>query len=919
MRKIKRLFLAVAALLFVISLASCDNTKRNTSTPMGNIDGSTVIASAGDTTLTADVFYSQLRNQGYTTVVNNIKSNLFAKEIQEVKAAFNFSDSEVNDYERELFDAYAASIFGTTDVEEIKELEAEDLDKSIAKFVDACNNEGITVTKEDCLKYDLSKEEIEFTAIPDAIVNKHIFGIALNKASKDKLKTIVDLEEIKDKDDKLVANSNYIDEEAIETYYNNNNKKYGTYNAIVIQFNTLTEARKAIADTEATVGKLTKDNALQFYVALYNNYYNYRVEIDSANPFKEYENSSTKTVFTVNADKNELNEISSSVQTIVTTTLEKDFEYLERPFNKSNKYVMAYRGETVFEINDKYSITTVDNEGHVTWETLKTNATAYEEVKAEIKDQLIDNKVAAYSTTVLNDRIEAAQIEIYDPLFEIKFEGEYSDYYDLIDKNAFNNDNIYKLVYNENTYTYSVQDFFAEQALVSGVKTIFNELSYKFAYNLKDLFVTEDSIETITKEVDSSVKTFNKGENTAYPKEIGLETFLVANYGYATTELVIEKKVSQSALSAYLTDSLFDEWATAEHKIATDKINALNNILAAGNSKYNDIFSINIDHVLIYLDDNGDGNPDDPKDFTKYFSAEEKAAYEAALLNLAKAIYAEANCEELTKSNDLMEILDYIVEAYTKNEKLYSDPTKTWADYKQYNFLLKVESLSSSGDTTQSNVGNYVKEFADYVEALYGVLVDNDITINDDEPKFVFTTSKNAAPADFKDLCSTQFGYHMIVVNDYEERGTTESLEKNDTNGYQANIEVLINEKDKDTTDDNIYVIVENTYNDSKVAANINQLFVYYVQKQTSTTSTLDSDVKEVLSAMFDDAITRYLSTGFQNYLLFNRLNATVQYAPLATYYTNYEGYLARNSQSYDANDEFADWYSDTANWVRPY
>ena len=159
----------------------------------------------------------------------------------------------------------------------------------------------------------------------------------------------------------------------------------------------------------------------------------------------------------------------------------------------------------------------------------------------------------------------------------------------------------------------------------------------------------------------------------------------------------------------------------------------------------------------------------------------------------------------------------------------------------------------------------------------------------------------------------------MIVVNDYEERGTTESLEKDDTNGYQAKIEVLIDEKDKDELSDNIYVIVSDTYNDKKNEANINQLFVYYVQKQTGATSTLDSDVEEVLSAMFGDAISRYLSSGFQNYLLYNTLGVKVEYAPLATYYANYKGYLERTSQSYDAEDDFAEWYSDSINWTRPY
>ena len=135
MRKIKRLFLIVSTFLFAVSLASCDSTKRNTQTPMGDIDSNTIVATAGEYKLTADVFYSQLRNQGYSTVLNKIKANLFAAEITEVKGSFNFSDSTVTDYERQLFDSYASAIFGTTDIEAINDLTEDELNEKILKCI----------------------------------------------------------------------------------------------------------------------------------------------------------------------------------------------------------------------------------------------------------------------------------------------------------------------------------------------------------------------------------------------------------------------------------------------------------------------------------------------------------------------------------------------------------------------------------------------------------------------------------------------------------------------------------------------------------------------------------------------------------------------------------------------------------------
>ena len=101
-----------------------------------------------------------------------------------------------------------------------------------------------------------------------------------------------------------------------------------------------------------------------------------------------------------------------------------------------------------------------------------------------------------------------------------------------------------------------------------------------------------------------------------------------------------------------------------------------------------------------------------------------------------------------------------------------------------------------------------------------------------------------------------------------------------------------------------------------KIEDQIKQIIVDAFAKNNFT---LDSDVEEVLKAMFNDSISRYLSTGFQNFLLYKDLNAVVEYAPLATYYANYKGYLERSSQSYDVKDDFISWYADDMNWARPY
>ncbi len=946
MKKHNKLFILSSAALLAISLASCRGKDvRNTTVPLSNLDTSAVIASDGDSKLTNEVFYDRLRSKGFSTISKQIRKALFKEEYDFVKSQINLSDSEINDYEQELFDSYASAIFETKSYKALKDLKDEDLETLIQKYIDSSSNKGILVTKENCLSFsstDKGDDKIKFSYIPQEVIDDELVSIAMNKAAKDALDKIADQEKIPDEEDenREVTNTNYISESDLTSYYNTNQKTYGTYRAIVIQFNNLNEARNVITAVQNKVGMLNDNNALNFYVELYNTYYNYRTPITVQNPF--INTDSTKTLFTVDEYKNELSDMSSSISNLVTITLKDDrtdkesFNYIEQPFNQNNKYVMVYRGATEFNLNKTYDIKPYDDQ--VEWNKLKDYETAFAAVKADVREKIIESKLSSYSSKLLETRIKNADIEIYDPYFELQFKNTYSDDYTLIKPSDFNNNLIFKITYENpdtkvsNTTEYSVQNFYEEQTKLSALEIVVEYFKLEYIYQFKDVLLEADDISDIEDALNKEIQTFNKNENASYPSSVGLELFLLANYGYSTKENVLKfnKIASNALLNKYLSQNVFDEWALKQedgtypdsHDIDYDKLNILNNLLAAGNENYTNLFSINIDHILIYIDDDGDGSPDDPKDFLKNVNETE---FNAALLALSRAIYAEANCKELTASNSTLEILKYIVGAYNRNEALFSNPEETWASYKKYNFLLTAESLSSSGDTTQSNVGTYVKEFGDYVKNLYKNAVENKLTIDNNKSKFYFIKSGENVPASIDDLCATQFGYHMIVVNSFTTPSTTKSTASSDQYGYYKNIEILLNEKDKDTTDDNIYVIVPNTYNEAENSgdekkATINQFFTYYVQKQKGLTSTLDTSLRNVLSSMFDDAITRYTSTSFQNFLLFKELNISVSNnALLSQQLSNYEGYLKRTSQEYDTEDDFETWYDGSLNWDRPY
>lgn len=915
MRTSKKLLIALLAASSVATLASCTENERNTTTPMGNLDTTSVIASIEGSELTNGKYYTRLRATGYDTVHNQIKKAVFSSEYANVKGQINLTDTTVTDVEQDVFDAIATSLFGATDKETIEKLTEDEINTKIAKYIDSNNTKGITVTEDECKSYSFVDDEIKFSKLNDKLIENNLLTIAINEAAKAKLDTIVDNEEIEDKDGKLITNTFHISEKNIQNYYKTAFQNNGTYNAIIIQFNNLTEAKNAINAATATVGQITDANAAEFYAVLYNSYYNYRTQLDTTNPF-----ASEETKYVVNDEEDELTKVSSSIKNFVTNTLE-DGDYLDKPFNLSNKYIMVYRHSTTYDLNVEYNV--ADTHTAIEWADLKTTVGEenYNKIRAEVRSELIDNKISTYTSTIIKDRVSAAEIEIYDPFFENKFSTAYGDY-EIINKNEFNNELIFKVVYNDTTTEYSVSDFYAEQSSSNGLTIVVDLLKLDYVYQYKDIFYTEDEIDDFKENIDKAVETFNKGENTTYAKELGLETYLLSTYGYTTVEDAKYATVAGNVLSKYLTHSVFDEWANEDHTINYENLNVLENMLNYGNKYYqdNNLFSINIDHLLIYIDDNSDGNPDDPEEFVSKLSDAEKTEFNNSLLALAQAVYEEANCKELTDSNELMEILNYIVKAYTRNETLYSNKDKTWADYKKYNFILKVESLSSSGDTTESNVNNYVKPFADYVKDLYKKAVADNLTVNDDEPIFYFATSGNTKPATMDDICATQFGYHMIIVNDYSEpEGTDIDGETEDKYNSLKNFDILLNEKDKDDEEDNIYVTVENVYNEKKNEATMNQFFTYYVEKRMGASSTLNTNFQSLFNSMFNDAISKYTSNAFQTFLLINDMNITINDQDLNARFVGYKKFLVNNSRSYETDTDFDSWYDGSLDWSRPY
>lgn len=925
MRKIKRIFALVLFLAFCLTVTSCSKkSTRNTVVPYGDLNLDAVIAESADKDikLTNKDLYTRLRAEGYSIFLNEIKKAAYSNELAAIEALINSSsidelsndelknlsfkpDTAITadeytelkaDYKEAISNSILSSIFSSNSTYTVNSMTDKEVKIAISKYIESMARDGYTITAEN-IKYSDSDNddtlELNLALIPSDIINKLLLSHAENLYAQKELFKIAGLEYItNDEGEEEKNNFYYFDEEDLENIYDSTYKTYGTYKAIIITYNSRRDALNSLA-------KLGTDITADSYLTLYNNYYScYGTQTIDSEKFE----------YVVSEDENELNEISNSVNTLITETLE-DGEFLTEPRNVAGKYVLAYRISTEYDYND------------VDYKDL--DAQVKESVTEKIKTDIIKGNANSYVNTCFNEYIENADLEIYDPFFEYRFRNSYTNQYDLIE--ASNSNVGGNLIFKLNDYEYTVENFY-NTALKENANSLIPEyFQLEYALKYQDEFLEDETIDNNKKTLSNAIKDFKANKNTACPSEIGLETFLLHSYGYTTEENVLKYNLNgKSCLSAYKAKVVFDEWATEDHKISQTAEKILNNILEIGNETYKELFNMDVDHILINIDYDANGTPDDPAKFLTKLSADKQDLFKAEVERLIKAIYTEATYEAY-EDNKIIDTLTYIVSQFNKGADLLSNPSDNWDNYKtNFNFMLTAEKLAANGDITQDSVSNFVKPFADYLKEMYKKADGTEsLKLDDNGNFFINTVGKLDEASDvdkltFESLCPTVFGYHLIVLNEFDGPNSLKFTENNDTNGYQSKIQVLLSE-DKDNEENNVYVELS-SYNDSAdgKTANLNQLFIYYVQLKNGVSSSLDSNIETILASIFKGAIDTYCSDNFQTLLLLDELNISSTNADVAKYINTERDYYANLVISYDEESKYVDWIDPEMDWARP-
>ncbi|MBU1145067.1 MAG: hypothetical protein KJ971_04335 [Firmicutes bacterium] len=168
-------------------------------------------------------------------------------------------------------------------------------------------------------------------------------------------------------------------------------------------------------------------------------------------------------------------------------------------------------------------------------------------------------------------------------------------------------------------------------------------------------------------------------------------------------------------------------------------------------SYYQNYFSLNVSHIVIYLDFNEDGTPDDFMEYIDNLTALEADEFETLRAGLEYEIDQYLDDD----TNSFTTLVSDFQNASREDE--------TWGDFKQYGFLILTEDLNTVDDDDVSHSlqysgtygikDTYVTEYVDALIALYQAYQSD---INQDVTE-LYSNDENIS-------IETIFGIHIILV-----------------------------------------------------------------------------------------------------------------------------------------------------------
>ncbi len=336
---------------------------------------------------------------------------------------------------------------------------------------------------------------------------------------------------------------------------------------------------------------------------------------------------------------------------------------------------------------------------------------------------------------------------------------------------------------------------------------------------------TSEVMQTHFDAYDSLESSFNSSYYASY---YTFDEYLYLAYGVRSKYEMIYEYYVTSNLQTYM---IYDN-------VIADDYAILNYLMELSQAYYDNYFSLDVNHVLIYVDRDEDGEPDDYNDF--YASMDDTTTYDQMLVDFETAIRAYLDDEENT--------MDSLVTDYNKAKR--SDAT--WGQFKLFGFNIITEDL---GELTYNDTVDVYEE--SFVDALIEMYQDYQLPANENK-EFMFYDS----------LVESSYGVHLIKAEpgeDFEKPTAEFTMTYDSSTGEAEFLAALVNSTDELTL---AQLQVYADYRFASIAYGTGNLEAIYGLVQPD----MPDSVLTAIDTYFSDLYDGLYVVGYLNYILIDEL-----------------------------------------------
>lgn len=476
---------------------------------------------------------------------------------------------------------------------------------------------------------------------------------------------------------------------------------------------------------------------------------------------------------------------------------------------------------------------------------------------AEMRNELIDNKLTdSYISTKVDDLYAEATFDIYDPVVRIIYSQSMT--YNGTEK-AKSGDVVAK--FNDTEIT--VRSFYEKLEQTYGVNLAYDILVNKYLDDSDKYTVDQDTIDDYQTQFETIITSFTADSYApTYPASMGRQAFLLVAFGAETNAEAINQLYVYPDLRQQYIDDIENHFDNTNASIY-EKFAELTQ------KQYEYDKGINVSHLLVYVDQDGNGSPDDPADYLDGLTASARAAVEQGVIDLVDFVFDKVGDYKSLSSGLSTLATQYASAIRLERGRYDSSPYEVinedvWVPFRLLGLNLKFESISSAiTDTSNLLTGGSTLDpvFYDRAIELYDSLYD----VRDDDGVLPYLdlyeefTYDGITDISQLQVVQSSFGWHFILVTSVADKTSATLSAQDDTDGdYVQTLE------DESTI---------NLYNESNDYLTANQIEYYLKSQDADEAFKFDTTVQTALTTYFTPVLTVYQGTYMQRELIFRLLD----------------------------------------------